>query len=90
MLYDLLKLLDKLNPIRSTDDAIGFFAGSAFTTMFIHAMDWNDVITFFGRAAGALVIGVIGGWAGLMGKDLYKFGICRRIQLLFKRKPKRK
>ena len=90
-MHDYNKLLMQLNPIKSSDDAIGFFSGSTFTTLFIMAMDWHILVVFFGRVIGALIIGVVGGWAGLMGKDLYKYMSCKDIyKFIHKRKYKNK
>lgn len=95
MIQHIIKFCTQLNPIKSTDDAIGFLSGCSFMTLFITAMDWQIFLTFMGHALGALIIGVVGGWAGLMGKDLYKYVSCKTIYKFFntrrfRRKPKNK
>ena len=83
MIPHIIKFFAQLNPIKTTDDAIGFFSGCSFMTLFITAMDWHLLIQLMGHAIGALIIGIIGGWAGLMGKDLYKYISCKSIYKFF-------
>lgn len=61
---------------------ICFFCGDIFSTGFF--LVWSGELShFILKAFGTLIIGVIGGLAGLLGKDLYpiiKMAIIRKVK----------
>jgi hypothetical protein len=54
----------------STAHALCFVSADFFTTTF-YLLFGNEVTHFLLKACGTLIIGMIGGLAGLLGKDLY-------------------
>jgi hypothetical protein len=80
-------LLNQSYPMKKTH-LLCFIGGDFLSTLFT-LLFGGEVTHFFLKAVGTVIIGVIGGVAGLAGKDIYpllKASLIRLIYKLYKNK----